>query len=81
VGAVWEVVAGDGVMVLAVVAARVDVDLGRAEPRRGVQHRVADPLGDVVALGGGERAVHLDVRLGVERVPDPADPHRFDAGS
>ena len=49
-GTVREVVAGGRVVVLAVVVARIDVDLGRAQPRRGVQHRVADPLGDGVAL-------------------------------
>ena len=45
-----EVVARDGVMILAVVLARVHMYRRRAEPGRGVQHRVTDALGDTVSF-------------------------------
>ena len=50
VSAPLEVVARDGVVIPAVVVARIDVDRRGAEPGGGVQHRVADTLRDGMAV-------------------------------
>jgi hypothetical protein len=66
------VVGGAGVRVLTV--RRVHVNDGVGEAADPVQEVVAGLLGDVVGLADRHVAVHGDVQLGVQLVPDPADP-------
>ena len=50
--AVREVVVRHGMVVAAIVTARIDVDPRGAQPGRLMQHRVPNRLGDVVRIQG-----------------------------
>jgi hypothetical protein len=67
-------VLGDPVMVVATLPQRVHVHGDATEVRHIMEEPVADLLRDRVGRGDGQFGGHADAQLGMQAVPDPADP-------
>src|SRR4051794_34127066 len=77
-GAIAALVRQAGVVGLARVAVRVDVDGGADQPGDAVGELVPGVGGDLVGVEQAEPGVDHDSRLGVQAVTDPAQPQTGD---